>query len=152
MRGGVKQIQLPHANGWLTMVKSQSPALYDRVAKLLEAWERDEQDKSCYQKFMEVLKNEPALLEALNIYVEEDVHFKVVKPQQQQTAIEEYMQDLKLNNKKTFLKAYNKLNQLHNEGTLVSTQGSTTTTRSSRSSFKPSGTSPRCTAGCSRSA
>jgi hypothetical protein len=62
------------------------------------------------------------------------------------------MQDLKLNNKKAFTKAYEKLTQLHAEGTKALTQESTKTTRSSMSSFRPSGTNPRYTGGSSRSA
>jgi hypothetical protein len=57
MKSGVKQMQLSHSNAWLTMVKSHNSSLYERVAKLLETWEREEQDKACYQKLGELLRN-----------------------------------------------------------------------------------------------
>lgn len=50
-------MQLSHSNAWLTMVKSHNSSLYERVAKLLETWEREEQDKACYQKLGELLRN-----------------------------------------------------------------------------------------------
>lgn len=69
MKPSVKVMQTSHSNAWLTLAKNQSPQVYERLAKVLEAWEKDEQDKVCYQKVTELLRHEPALADALNVYV-----------------------------------------------------------------------------------
>lgn len=86
------------------------------MCRSLEAWDRDEQDKLCYQRIQEVLKTEPHLVRALNVYVEEDVQLKYNKSTQEM--IDDYMRDLHLNNPKAFERAYDKLSELQREGNL----------------------------------
>jgi hypothetical protein len=53
------------------------------------------------------LKSEPNLVKTLNTYIEEDVQLKYVKTMQEM--VDEWMRDMKLNNKRAFDKAFKKL-------------------------------------------
>jgi hypothetical protein len=77
------------------------------VCHSLEAWDRDEQDKQCYQRIQEALKMDASLVHKLNAYVEEDVHFKHAKSTQEM--VDEYMHDLNQNNPQAFTRAFKKL-------------------------------------------
>lgn len=68
MKGAPRQIQLQQANQILSSIRTANPTSYDKIRRALEAWDRDEQDKLCYQNIQDALKLESQLVRSMNVY------------------------------------------------------------------------------------
>lgn len=112
MKTGPKQMTLGQANTWLTQLRNHNQQLYERFCRGLETWEKDQQDRLCFEKLEDLIRNEGNLVKAINAYIDEEAHFK---PRQ---SVEEFMIELRRYNINSFNQALKKLGELKEEGIL----------------------------------